>query len=150
MGDPWRVPASLCAMSETADVLVAGLGGCGASTLYHLARRGVRAIGIDRFDPGHDRGSSHGETRLIRLAYCEHPDYVPLLYRAFELWEAWQAASDAELYLPELPQLLHHDLNALASIVRSWASDHALPQHGQAVFLLTLSSRLASLCPQPP
>ena len=50
---------------------------------------------------------------------------------------------DAELYLPDLPQMLHHDLNALASIVRSWASDQALPQHGQAVFLLT--PRLNSL-----
>ena len=73
-------------MTRTAEILVAGVGGCGASALYHLARRGVSAIGIDRFDPGHDRGSSHGETRVIRQAYYEHPDYVPLLRRAYELW----------------------------------------------------------------
>jgi len=63
-----------------------GIGGCGASALYHLAKRGVHAIGIDRFEPGHDRGSSHGDTRVIRQAYFEHPDYVPLLLRAYDGW----------------------------------------------------------------
>lgn len=68
------------------DAIVLGAGGVGSAALYHLARRGVRAIGIDRFPPGHDRGSSHGATRIIRQAYFEHPDYVPLLRRAYELW----------------------------------------------------------------
>lgn len=58
----------------------------GAAALFHLAQRGVRAIGIERFDPGHDKGSSHGESRIIRLAYFEHPSYVPLLRRAYENW----------------------------------------------------------------
>lgn len=74
-------------MNKSADVIVVGMGGCGASALYHLARRGLNVIGIDRFEPGHDRGSSHGETRVIRQAYFEHPDYVPLLRRAYSLWE---------------------------------------------------------------
>ena len=82
------------------DAIVVGVGGVGSAVLAELASRGARVVGVDRFEPGHDRGSSHGETRLIRLAYCEHPDYVPLLRRAFELWEAWDAASDAELFLP--------------------------------------------------
>jgi sarcosine oxidase len=69
------------------DVLVVGVGGCGASALYHLAKRGVRVIGLDRFEPGHDRGSSHGDTRIIRQAYFEHPDYVPLLRRAYDGWK---------------------------------------------------------------
>src|SRR4029079_544466 len=68
------------------DVVVCGLGVMGSAALYHLARRGRRVLGIDRYPPGHDRGSSHGETRIIRLAYFEHPSYVPLVRRAYELW----------------------------------------------------------------
>lgn len=64
-----------------------GVGGVGSAALYHLARRGVRVLGLDRFVPGHDRGSSHGATRIIRQAYFEHPDYVPLVLRAYELWD---------------------------------------------------------------
>ena len=61
------------------DAIVLGTGGVGSAALYHLARRGIRTLGIDLFQPGHDRGSSHGETRVIRRAYYEHPDYVPLV-----------------------------------------------------------------------
>jgi sarcosine oxidase len=68
------------------DVVVCGLGVMGSAALYHLARRGRRVLGLDRFTAGHDRGSSHGETRIIRLAYFEHPSYVPLLRRAYDLW----------------------------------------------------------------
>ena len=68
------------------DAIVLGTGGVGSAALFHLARRGVRALGLDRFGPGHDRGSSHGATRIIRQAYSEHSDYVPLLLRAYELW----------------------------------------------------------------
>ena len=72
---------------ETYDCIVAGVGGAGSAALYHLARRGLKVLGIDRFTPGHDRGSSHGDTRIIRMAYFEHPDYVPLLERAHQLWD---------------------------------------------------------------
>ena len=68
------------------DAVVCGLGVMGSAALYHLARRGQRVLGLDRFAAGHDRGSSHGETRVIRLAYFEHPSYVPLVRRAYELW----------------------------------------------------------------
>ena len=68
------------------DVVVCGLGVMGSAALYHLARRGQRVLGLDRFPADHDRGSSHGETRIIRLAYFEHPSYVPLVRRAYELW----------------------------------------------------------------
>ncbi|MCC7083785.1 MAG: N-methyl-L-tryptophan oxidase [Pirellulales bacterium] len=68
------------------DVIVLGIGGVGSAALSHLARRGVRVLGLDRFPPGHGRGSSHGRTRVIRQAYFEHPDYVPLLLRAYQLW----------------------------------------------------------------
>jgi sarcosine oxidase len=68
------------------DFIVIGTGGVGSAALYHLASRGARVLGLDRFPPGHDRGSSHGGTRIIRQAYYEHSDYVPLLFRAYELW----------------------------------------------------------------
>src|SRR5690349_8514806 len=58
----------------------------GSAALYHLARRGARVLGIEQFTVPHDRGSSHGVSRIIRLAYWEHPDYVPLVRRAYDLW----------------------------------------------------------------
>jgi sarcosine oxidase len=69
------------------DAIVLGVGGVGSAALFHLAGRGAKVLGLDRFSPGHDRGSSHGRTRIIRQAYFEHPDYVPLLFRAYELWD---------------------------------------------------------------
>lgn len=68
------------------DAVVVGLGAMGSAALYHLARRGLRVLGIERYEPGHSFGSSHGHTRIIRLGYFEHPSYVPLLRRAYELW----------------------------------------------------------------
>ncbi|MBI4247974.1 MAG: N-methyl-L-tryptophan oxidase [Elusimicrobia bacterium] len=80
------------------DCLVAGVGGVGSAALFHLAQKGARVLGVDRFVPGHDRGSSHGDTRIFRLAYFEHPGYVPLLRRAFELWQDLSRRSGVELY----------------------------------------------------
>jgi sarcosine oxidase len=68
------------------DAIVLGVGGMGSAALYHLARRGVRVLGLERYNIPHEMGSSHGLTRIIRLAYYEHPSYVPLLRRAYELW----------------------------------------------------------------
>ena len=77
-------------------VVVVGLGITGSAALDRLARRGVRAVGIEQFAPGHDRGSSHGESRIIRLGYFEHPSYVPLLRRAYEMWRELEARSAAK------------------------------------------------------
>lgn len=74
-------------MNHTYDAIVIGCGGFGSSALFHLAARGMRVLGIDRWSPPHQFGSSHGETRIIRKAYFEHPGYVPLLHRAWDLWE---------------------------------------------------------------
>lgn len=68
------------------DVAIAGLGAMGSAAAFHLARRGVRVVGFDRFEPPHTMGSSHGESRIIRVAYFEDPRYVPLVQRAWELW----------------------------------------------------------------
>src|SRR5687768_2936790 len=73
------------------DVIVLGVGGMGSAACYHLARRGRRVLGLERFDIPHAMGSSHGVTRIIRLAYYEHPSYVPLLHRAYELWRELEA-----------------------------------------------------------
>lgn len=71
---------------EKYDAIVIGLGAMGSATAYRLARRGMRVLGLEQFDIPHDRGSSHGVNRIIRLAYWEHHSYVPLLRRAYELW----------------------------------------------------------------
>jgi len=68
------------------DAIVLGVGGMGSAAVYHLAHRGLRVLGIERYNIPHEMGSSHGLTRIIRLAYYEHPSYVPLLRRAYELW----------------------------------------------------------------
>src|ERR1700693_4428279 len=79
------------------EVVVCGLGAAGSAPLYQLARRGVRVLGLERFAPGHDRGSSHGETRIIRLGYFEHPSYVPLVHAALALWRALEKDSGQSL-----------------------------------------------------
>ncbi|MBZ0148873.1 MAG: N-methyl-L-tryptophan oxidase [Pseudorhodoplanes sp.] len=79
------------------DVVVVGLGAMGSAALYQMAKRGMRVLGIERFEPGHDRGSSHGLTRIIRMGYFEHPSYVPLVRRAYALWRDLEAASGDKL-----------------------------------------------------
>jgi sarcosine oxidase len=109
------------------DVLVWGLGGMGSAAAWRLAAAGARVIGLDQFWPAHDRGSSHGETRIIRKAYFEHPNYVPLLSRAYEMWR------DLEQHLPS--PLFHEvglflagrpDSTAVRGTVAA-AQEHGLP-----------------------
>lgn len=85
-------------MADRYDAIVLGAGGVGSAALYHLARRGMRVLGIDQFSPPHDLGSSHGQTRIIRQAYFEHPDYVPLVLRSYELWREAEAATGRSLF----------------------------------------------------
>jgi monomeric sarcosine oxidase len=104
------------------DLIVLGTGGVGSAAMYHAAQRGLRCLGLDRFPPAHDRGSSHGESRLIRLSYFEHPDYVPLLRRSYELWDALDPAlltrsgifysgpEDSEIISGVLASARQHDL----------------------------------------
>ena len=86
-------------MSERYDAIVIGLGGMGSASAYHLARRGRRVLGLEQFEPLHERGSSHGLTRIIRLAYHEHPSYVPLLRRSYELWHDLETVAGEELLI---------------------------------------------------
>ncbi|MBI1349227.1 N-methyl-L-tryptophan oxidase [bacterium] len=85
-------------MPQAFDIIVLGIGGCGSAACAHLARRGVRVLGLEQFGPAHDRGSSHGETRIIRLAYFEHPDYVPLLRRSYQLWDELEKSRSTHLF----------------------------------------------------
>jgi monomeric sarcosine oxidase len=83
----------------TYDAIVLGAGGVGSAATWQLAQRGLRVLGIDRFAPPHDRGSSHGHTRIIRQAYFEHPDYVPLLLESYRLWEELEERVGRQLKL---------------------------------------------------
>jgi sarcosine oxidase len=85
--------------AERYDAIVIGLGGMGSATAFHLARRGRRVLGLEQYGLLHDRGSSHGLTRIIRLAYHEHPSYVPLLRRAYELWHELEQLSGERLLI---------------------------------------------------
>jgi sarcosine oxidase len=109
---------------ERYDVVVVGVGGMGSAALYHLARRGERVLGLERFDLLHDQGSSHGLTRIIRLAYFEHPAYVPLLRRSYELWRALEA--DAKEQLLYVTGIVEGGDGILEGTLRSCA-EHDLP-----------------------
>ena len=84
-------------LSQEFDCIVIGVGGMGSSTLYNLAKRGRRVLGLEQFDIPHAEGSSHGVNRIIRLAYYEHPSYVPLLRRAYELWSEIESVTGEQL-----------------------------------------------------
>lgn len=80
------------------DAIVLGLGGVGSAAFYHLACSGISVLGLEQFDLAHDQGSSHGQTRAIRLAYFEHPDYVPLLREAYKGWAEFEKQTGKKLY----------------------------------------------------
>src|SRR5882724_4821677 len=82
---------------KTYDAIVLGTGGIGSAAVYELARRGARVLGIDRFNPPHDRGSTHGQSRVIRQAYFEGPAYVPLLLESYRLWRELEQRSGQSL-----------------------------------------------------
>jgi sarcosine oxidase len=79
------------------DVIVLGLGAMGSAAAQHLAERGKRVLGIEQFTAAHDQGSSHGGSRMIRQAYFESPDYIPLVLRAYELWRRIERDTGADL-----------------------------------------------------
>jgi sarcosine oxidase len=103
------------------EVIVVGLGAIGSATLYQLARRGIPAIGIDRFTPPHDRGSSHGESRITRLAVGEGDDYAPLVRRSHAIWHELERETGASL------------LHQVGGLIIGDAQD--TPHHGKPGFL---------------
>jgi sarcosine oxidase len=80
------------------DVIVLGVGSMGSAACYDLAKKGYRVLGLEQFDIPHELGSHAGQSRIIRKAYAEHPDYVPLLQRAYDNWKTLESETGAELY----------------------------------------------------
>lgn len=113
--------------SDHFDVIVLGLGAMGSAAAYHLARRGRRVLGLEQFTAAHDRGSSHGRSRIIREAYFEHPDYVPLIQRAYELWETLQREGGSRLFLPTGGIMIGPEDGILVRGALTSARTHALP-----------------------
>lgn len=99
----------------------------GSAAAYHLARRGVRVLGLDRFHPPHAFGSSHGQTRIIREAYFEHPAYVPLVQRAYELWDELERAAGTQLFLKTGGLMIGARDGVVAGGARLSAQTHKLP-----------------------
>lgn len=89
----------MTAQPQKYDSIIVGLGAMGSAALYHLASRGVKVLGVDRFAPPHIHGSTHGRTRIIREAYYEHPCYVPIVQRAYELWAALEREAGEPLFV---------------------------------------------------
>jgi sarcosine oxidase len=114
------------------NAIVIGVGAMGSATVYHLARRGKRVLGLERYDIPHNLGSSHGYTRIIRLAYYEDPSYVMLLQRAYELWR--------ELEREAGERLLHITGSIDAGLPDSWVfkgSWQSCVEHGLPHEVLT-------------
>src|SRR5258706_13069102 len=108
------------------DVIVAGLGAMGSAAAYHLAASGKRVLGLDRFQPPHNLGSSHGRTRIIREAYYEHPLYVPLVQRAYQLWAELKAKSGRQLLLQTGGVMIGPPKGVLVSGAKRSAREHHL------------------------
>ena len=116
------------------DVIVLGLGGMGSAAAAHLAARGSRVLGIERFTPAHDRGASHGQSRIIRQAYFEDPAYVPLLLRSYELWDDLERENSGILTVTGGLMLGLPDSAAVAGSIasaRCWDLPHELLDAGQ-------------------
>ncbi len=115
-------------VANSFDIIVVGLGAMGSATAYHLAARGARVLGLDRYTPPHAHGSSHGESRIIRELYYEHPLYVPLLQRAYDRWDALEqdAGVDGLLNITGGLMIGRPD-SALIAGVRRCAAEHGLP-----------------------
>ena len=114
-------------MSRALDAVVVGLGAMGSAVLAELAARGRRVIGLDRFAPPHELGSSHGKSRIIREAYFEDPRYVPLVQRAYERWADLERESGATLVLRTGGLMIGPQQGTLVRGALLSAETHALP-----------------------
>jgi sarcosine oxidase len=109
------------------DVIVVGLGAMGSAATYALAARGLRVLGLDRYQPPHRQGSHHGESRIIRKAYYEHPAYVPLLERAFAAWRELEERAHATLFRRTGGLMIGAESGELVPGVLASARAHRLP-----------------------
>ena len=109
------------------DAIVVGLGAMGSAALSTLARRGYRVLGLEQFVLGHHRGSSHGRSRIIRTAYYEHPAYVPLAKKAFDLWDRLAELSGEALLRRQSCLSLGSAESSMIRGVLQAAAEHDLP-----------------------
>lgn len=114
-------------MTRRYDAIVLGLGGMGSAALLHLADRGRRVLGLEQFGPAHARGSSHGESRIIRKAYFEDPAYVPLILRSYELWADLERRTGRSLFLRTGGLMAGHAGCAVVEGSARSAREHNLP-----------------------
>src|SRR5215467_14332150 len=113
-------------MNDAYDAIIVGLGAMGSAAAYHLAKNGRRVLGLDRFHPPHNLGSSHGLTRIIREAYFEHPLYVPLVQRAYELWAELEQRSGRRLFVQTGGLMIGPPDGVLVSGAKRSADEHGL------------------------
>ena len=85
-------------INNSFDIIVIGVGSMGSSTCYYLAQRGYKVLGLEQFTISHEFGSHVGQSRIIRKAYFEHPDYVPLMGKAYENWKTLEKATGEQIY----------------------------------------------------
>jgi sarcosine oxidase len=109
------------------DVIIVGLGAMGSASAYQLARRGQRVLGLDRFAPPHTIGSSHGHTRIIREAYFEHPQYVPMVQRAYVSWMELEEETGRHLFEQTGGLMIGRPDGIVVSGARASADQHGLP-----------------------
>jgi sarcosine oxidase len=133
-------------MSSAYDVIIVGLGAMGSATAYHLARRGCNLLGLDRFTPPHTFGSSHGETRIIREAYFEHPVYVPLVQRAYTLWNELEREAHCRLFQQTGGLMIGRPDSVVVRGAKLSAETHQLPH--EILSAQEVSKRFPALRPE--
>ena len=134
-------------MPRPFDVIVLGLGGMGSSAAYHLAGRGLKVLGIEQFTPGHDKGASHGKTRVIRQSYYEDPAYVPLLLRAYELWRQLEQESGEKLLFEVGGLMIGSETSSVVTGSLLSARTHNLPH--ELLDAREIHRRFPVLTPEP-
>lgn len=134
-------------MNPVYDVIVLGLGGMGSAAAFHLAARGLRVLGLEQFTPAHDRGSSHGQSRVIRQAYYEDPAYVPLLLRTYDLWRRLEHDSGQELLTLTGALMLGTENSAVVKGSLRSAREHNLPH--ELLEASAIRRRFPQFAPEP-
>jgi len=129
------------------DTIIVGLGAMGSAAARSLAQRGQRVLGIDQFTPPHDRGASHGGSRIIRQAYFESPEYIPLVLRAYELWHELERETGTRLVHTTGGLVLGSRSGELVARTITAAKEHNIPVDilGPA----DLARRFPAFAPQP-
>ena len=134
-------------MASSFDTIVLGLGAMGSATALHLSDRGHRVLGLDRYRPPHRHGSSQGRTRAIRKAYFEHPSYVPLLERSYELWRRLERESGRQLLQITGALMLGPQESPVVAGSLMAATEHGLPF--ELLDLRELQRRFPMFSPEP-